>query len=106
MVSEYEIPLTIVMLKNSTLGMVRQWQKMFQDKKYSETSLQDNVNYLKLVEAYGIKGIESNSISELSHALAERDKAKPLFIQCNISIDENVIPIVPPGKAIYNLILE
>ena len=106
MVSEYQLPLTIVMMKNNTLGMVRQWQKMFQNKKYSETTLEDNVNYIKLLEAYGIKGIEVNSTQELKQALENRDKDKPLFVQCNISIDENVIPIVPPGKAIYNLILE
>jgi acetolactate synthase-1/2/3 large subunit len=106
MVSEYQLPLTIVMMKNNTLGMVRQWQKMFQDKKYSETTLEDNVNYIKLLEAYGIKGVEANSTNELQNALKNRDKDKPFFVQCNISIDENVIPIVPPGKAIYNLILE
>ncbi len=54
-VSYYNIPILVVLFNNQTLGMVRQWQKLFQNKRYAETCIDQNVNYVKLAEAFGIK---------------------------------------------------
>lgn len=102
--SAYDIPLVVVMFNNNALGMVRQWQKMFQEERYSETSIRNDVDYVKLVNAYNIEGFRVSSKEELKNALKNYDGKKSLFIECLISEDENVIPIVPPGKAIYDLI--
>lgn len=104
-VSKYNIPLTIILINNNALGMVRQWQKMFQDERYSETYLGDEVDYVKLAEAYYIKAFKVTTIDELNEALKSRDPFKPLLIECKISQNDDVLPIVPPGQSISNFIL-
>jgi acetolactate synthase-1/2/3 large subunit len=84
--------------------MVRQWQKMFQEERYSETCINNDVDYVKLSEAYNIKGFRVNNEEELKEALKSYDGKSSVFIECVIEKDENVIPIVPPGKPIYDLI--
>ncbi len=106
-ISRYDVPLLTVLFNNSCLGMVRQWQNMFQNKKYSETTLGNEVDYIKLVDAYGIKGHKVNSIEELKDAIEDFKKHnRATFIECIIDKDECVYPIVPPGKSIENLILK
>ncbi|OFI05537.1 acetolactate synthase large subunit [Clostridium acetireducens DSM 10703] len=105
-VSKYNIPITILLINNTVLGMVRQWQRMFFGGRYSET---DNnfVDYVKLVQAYGIEAHCANNMGELNEVLNKASLGeKPVFIQCNIDKDESVYPIVPPGKAIYNVLME
>ena len=106
-VAQYDIPLVILLMNNSALGMVRQWQRMFCDARYSETDVDDSVDYVKLVNAYGIEGHRVDSLDGLKEVL---DKAqfgkKPIFIECKISKNESVYPIVPPGKSIDELLLE
>ncbi len=104
-VAKYKIPLTIILINNNALGMVRQWQKMFQDERYAETCIDDEVDYVKLVQAYGIKGVKVESIKDLDDALKSKSSNEPLLIECKINKDENVLPIVPPGKSISNFIL-
>ena len=104
-IAAYNLPVTIILMNNNALGMVRQWQNMFQDKRYSETCIGDEVDYIKLVEAYNIKGIKVTSLKELNEALKSRNKDKALLIECKINKNENVLPIVPPGKSISNFIL-
>lgn len=104
-IAAYNLPITIILMNNNALGMVRQWQNMFQDKRYSETCVGDEVDYIKLVEAYDIKGVKVNSLEELNKVLKNRNKDKALLIECKINKDENVLPIVPPGKSISNFIL-
>ena len=106
-VAQYDIPLVILLMNNSALGMVRQWQRMFCNARYSETDVDDSVDYVKLVNAYGIEGHRVDSLDGLKEVL---DKAqfgkKPIFIECKISKNESVYPIVPPGKSIDELLLE
>jgi acetolactate synthase-1/2/3 large subunit len=102
--SGYGIPVLMVMFNNNALGMVRQWQKMFQEERYSETCINNDVDYVKLSEAYNIKGFRVNNEEELKEALKSYDGKSSVFIECLIEKDENVIPIVPPGKPIYDLI--
>lgn len=106
-VSKYNIPTVTLLLNNNTLGMVRQWQKMFQNRRYSETDIGDEVDYIKLAQAYGIKGYQAYTLSELNRCLDSIKNAKyPVLIECKIDKDKNVLPIVPPGKPIDALILE
>jgi acetolactate synthase-1/2/3 large subunit len=105
-IAKYKLPIKIVMLNNNTLGMVRQWQRMFSKARYSETDNYDDVNYEKLVDAYGIKGFKVESICELNKVLNETyNLNEPIFIECKIDHDCSVYPIVPPGRPIDELLL-
>lgn len=104
-VSTYNIPLVMVMMNNGVLGMVRQWQKMFQDERYAETTLSQDVDYVKLLAAYNIPAYRVRSIETLEHVLKLRDTSRPFFVECVIDQDEDVLPIVPPGKPIEEFIV-
>lgn len=104
-IHRYNIPITILMMNNKTLGMVRQWQRMFCGARYSETDMED-FNYVKLVEGYGIEAYKASSMEELKGILGKVEiGVKPLFIECQIDKEESVYPIVPPGKPIYNVVI-
>ncbi|SHH17408.1 biosynthetic-type acetolactate synthase large subunit [Tepidibacter thalassicus] len=104
-VAKYKIPITILLLNNQTLGMVRQWQRLFCNERYSQTDLDYEIDYSDLAKVYGIKGYTVNSMNELDDLLIKCELGKePLFIECKINKDEGVYPIVPPGKSIDNLI--
>jgi acetolactate synthase-1/2/3 large subunit len=105
-ISKYKLPIITVIMNNNTLGMVRQWQRMFSDERYCETDIGDEVNYVKLGEAYGIEGHRVTSIKELKNILETiKTEKKPMIIDCVIGKEEGVYPIVPPGKSIQELIL-
>ncbi|SHJ49326.1 biosynthetic-type acetolactate synthase large subunit [Tepidibacter formicigenes] len=104
-VAKYKIPITILLLNNQTLGMVRQWQRLFCDERYSQTDLDYEIDYSALAKVYGMKGYTIKSMDELNNLLSECEFGKePLFIECKINKDEGVYPIVPPGKSIDYLI--
>lgn len=105
-ISKYKLPIKIIMLNNNALGMVRQWQRMFSNARYSETDNYDDVNYQKLADAYGIRGYKAESMDELKHILSEtKDINEAIFIECKISPECSVYPIVPPGRPIDELLL-
>lgn len=105
-VAAYDVPVTIILMNNGALGMVRQWQKLFQQERYSETCIGDDVDYVKLVEAYGIKGFRVTNETELAWAMEWPDHgSKPVLIDCRIQKNEDVYPIVPPGRPISEFIL-
>lgn len=105
--AEYDIPVLILLFNNQALGMVRQWQKMFQKERYSETCITQNVSYTGLASAFGITGIRAENPAQLTAALKHPDLfKKPLLIEAVIDKDLNVLPIVPPGMPINDLILE
>lgn len=104
-VSSYNLPITIVLMNNESLGMVRQWQKLFNDKRYSETDNKARLDYLALSKAYDIKSIYVDSLESLDIALKTRkSQPGPFFIEVRIDKDEDVYPIVPPGKSIAEYI--
>ena len=106
-ISHYNLPVIIIVANNGTLGMVRQWQKMFYDKRYSATTLDRPPDFVKLADAFGIRGFraktEAEFVSAFDQALAER---KPALIDCYMDIDEMVFPMVPAGKPIDELLLD
>ncbi|QEK11628.1 biosynthetic-type acetolactate synthase large subunit [Crassaminicella thermophila] len=106
-VSKYNLPIITLLFNNQTLGMVRQWQKMFCNERYSETDITGEVDYMKLVEAYGLRGYRVDNIDDLENALNEAKRLrKPIVIECILSKDDCVFPMVPPGKPIHHIILE
>jgi acetolactate synthase-1/2/3 large subunit len=106
-ISKYKLPIVTVIMNNQALGLVRQWQKMFCHARYSQTDIEDEVNYVKLAQAYGIDGCRVTSMEELKSALEiVKSGTKPMLINCVIDKDEGVYPIVPPGKSIEDLVLE
>ncbi|HBG4072458.1 TPA: biosynthetic-type acetolactate synthase large subunit [Clostridioides difficile] len=103
-VANYNVPMLILLFNNRTLGMVRQWQKLFSNQRYSQTDINENVDYVKLVNAYNIDGYKVSNMEELGKALDMIDFNKPVFLQCDIDKDYDVYPIVAPNDALENLI--
>jgi acetolactate synthase-1/2/3 large subunit len=106
-ISHYNLPILVVVMNNGTLGMVRQWQKMFYKGRYSETTLDRPPDFVKLADAYGVRGFRAKNEGEfraaLESALSER---RPAVLECLLDMDEKVLPMVPSGKPIDELILE
>mgnify|MGYP001030767101 CR=1 FL=1 len=105
-ISKYKLPVKIVLFNNNALGMVRQWQRMFSNARYSETHNPDDVDYQKLAEAYGIKGFKAETMEELQEVLCDTDGLnEPILLECKVDRDCSVYPIVPPGRPIDELIM-
>jgi len=105
--AEYNIPVINVMLNNHFLGMVRQWQTFFYEKRYSETDLSYQPNWKMLVEACGGVGYDVTTKEEFDNALKDAIKQnKVAFINVAVDRFENVLPMVPAGGALYNMMLE
>lgn len=99
------IPTVTLVMDNRVLGMVRQWQCMFCDKRYSETDLGAVPDFAKLAEAYGAEGIRVESYSELESAIRRSVSAEmPVVIDVPVSQDEKVLPMVPPGKTLREVV--
>ncbi|MDR1245864.1 MAG: biosynthetic-type acetolactate synthase large subunit [Clostridiales Family XIII bacterium] len=102
-VSSQDLPIIVFVLKNNTLGMVRQWQKLFFSKRFSATDLPDVLDYRGLAESFGLFGRHVNDVNGLKNAVSEAlAQGCGAVIACEVFIDENVWPIVPPGDAINN----
>ena len=99
--ARYNIPVIQVVVNNHVLGMVRQWQTLFYGKRYSQTVLNDAVDFVKLAEAMGAEGIRVTKKEEVGPAL-ERAIAlgKPVVLDCIIDCDDKVFPMVPAGQSI------
>lgn len=106
-ISYYQIPVIIVIMNNSTLGMVRQWQTLFYDKRYSQTNLDRGPDFKKLAEAYGVDGYQVATKEDFDQAIRQAlQNRKPAVIDAKIDKDEFVLPMVAPGTAIQDLISE
>ena len=100
-IAHYDIPVIVVILNNGTLGMVRQWQKLFFDHRYSQTTLDRGPDFMKLAQAYGIGGERADNMADFAAAFARAYAAgKPCIIECVLDIDEMVAPMVAPGSPI------
>ncbi|KIM05502.1 MAG: acetolactate synthase catalytic subunit [Sulfurovum sp. AS07-7] len=105
--SEYKIPVINVILNNNFLGMVRQWQTFFYEKRYSETDLSFQPNFKALAEACGGIGYDVTTKAEFDEALLDAiKKDRVAFINVAVNRFENVLPMVPAGGALYNMMLE
>ena len=103
-VAQYKIPVKIAILNNMYLGMVRQWQELFFDHRYSFTEL-PSVDFVKIANAYGVEGVRVESVDEVMPALKESLAAEGAFvIDFRIEREDNVFPMVPAGAAINEMI--
>ena len=101
------LPITIVLLNNDVLGMVRQWQTIFYDSRYSQTVLDRKTDYPMLAKAFGAEGYSAANMEELQAALDAADKAEgTVLIECKIGKDERVLPMIPAGRSIKDVILK
>lgn len=99
--SRYHIPIIQVILNNKVLGMVRQWQTFFYEGRYSDTVLNDAVDFCKVAEGLGCKAVRVTKIEEVEKALLEADLYDgPFVIECMIQEDDKVFPMVAPGKGL------
>ena len=97
----HEVPVIEVVINNHVLGMVRQWQDLFYDERYSATVLRDAVDYVKLAEAMGAEGMRATTQEEFREAFAKAlASGRPVLIDCRIDCDDKVWPMVAPGAAI------
>lgn len=102
-----ELPLVVMIMNNGVLGMVRQWQSMFYGKRYSNTTLNRKTDFVKLAEAFGATGLRVTNITELNEALQKAFSLDtPVVIDCHINQDEMVLPMIPPGGSIDDIIVK
>ena len=105
--ARYHIPIVQVIINNHVLGMVRQWQNLFYEERYSHTILNDKVEFVKLAKSMGAIGIRVTTIEEFEAAFRKAIKMRePVVIDCQINEDEKVWPMVAPGEAISEAFTE
>jgi len=101
----YKVPVAILIMNNGVLGMVRQWQTLFFDGHYSNTVLDRQTDFVKLAEAFGAAGEKADSIQALDAALSRAFEYNgPYVIDCAIGKDEFVLPMLPPGGSMGDII--
>lgn len=99
-IKRYSLPVKIVVFDNQALGMVRQWQELFFEERYSETSLHDNPDFVLLSEAFGIPAIAVRHDDEIDAAIEKiMMEEGPMLVHVHIDPKENVWPLVPPGQS-------
>lgn len=102
-----KLPLVIILMNNNALGMVRQWQTMFYDSRYSQTTLNRQTDYVKVAEAFGVKGLHLTDKKDIGAVL---DKAfaqdGPVLVEVTVDSNEMVLPMIPPGGTIDDIILK
>lgn len=102
----YNLPVITVIMNNKVLGMVRQWQRCFYGKRFSETDPHRKTNFVKLAEGFGVKGYYAETIAQFKDAFAEALKANgPVWIECAIDKDERVLPMIPAGKTVNDIMM-
>jgi acetolactate synthase-1/2/3 large subunit len=106
-IKENNIPVIIAILNNNYLGMVRQWQELFFNKRYSATDLAKNPDFVKIANAYGIKGKKITKADDVAPAIKEAIKSnEPYVLDFMIDREENVFPMVPAGAPISRMLVD
>lgn len=102
--ASYNVPVIMIIMNNTVLGMVRQWQKIFYGNRFSDTDPHRATDFVKVAEAFGVKGMRINSNNEIDSVLSEALKEEgPVLIDCRISPDSNVLPMIPPGGSVADI---
>ena len=99
-----ELPIVIVILNNGALGLVRQWQNMFYEKRYSQTTLNRKTDFAALAKAFGAAGHTVGSLVQLKNVLENIPGKIPTVIDCRINMDEVVLPMIPPGGTVKDIV--
>ena len=99
-IKRYQLPVKIVVMDNQCLGMVRQWQELFLERRYSETDLYDNPDFVKVAEAFGIPAMQISHKDQVPEAIKRlHEDTGPLLVHILLDKEANVWPFVPPGKS-------
>lgn len=104
-IKQYQLPVTVVMFNNQTLGMVRQWQALFQEHRFSETAISDGVDMCAVMSGMGILSHRVHTPEELEAVLADQVVSGPRYIEIMMDQNAGVYPIVPPGKSLGDMII-
>ena len=104
---QYQVPVKILCLNNGYLGMVRQWQEFFYDRRYSMSTMDVQPDFIKLAEAYGHSGVRIERPADLEPALREviAQKDKTIFVDIITDPGENVYPMIPAGGGQAEMLL-
>jgi acetolactate synthase-1/2/3 large subunit len=103
----HKLPVKVIVMANRYLGMVRQWQELFFDNRLSGVELKGNPDFVKLAEAYGVKGLYLRDVKDIKKVLTEAiDHKGPVLIEADIIREHNVFPMIPAGKAANHMIIE
>ncbi|MCM3240808.1 acetolactate synthase large subunit [Heyndrickxia oleronia] len=104
-VKEHHLPIKVVIVNNYSLGMVRQWQETFYEERYSYSKIPVQPDFIKLAESYGIKGVRVTNEEEAARVFAEcLTDDSPVVIDCRVKQEENVYPMIAPGKGLHEMI--
>ena len=102
----YDLPVITVIFNNQVLGMVRQWQTAFYGKRYSSTDPHRKTDYVQLAKGFGLKGYHCENLAQFQEAFAQALKEhKPAWIECVIDTDEKVLPMIPAGGTVEDLMM-
>ena len=102
-----ELPITILLMNNHALGMVRQWQKLFYGRRFSQTNVRKKTDYVRFAESFGATGLVIEKDADIVPVLTTAFAAKtPVLVDCRISNDENVLPMIKPGATYDTIITE
>ena len=105
--ASYNLPVTVIVMNNQVLGMVRQWQKVFYGSRFSATDPHRPTDYVKLAEAFGLCGLRLERAEDTESVLREALSARrPVVVDCRISPDANVLPMIPPGGTADDIMME
>ncbi len=105
--ASYDLPVTVIVMNNQVLGMVRQWQKVFYGSRFSATDPHRPTDYVKLAQAFGLEGLRIRTAADLQPVLHDALTAgRPIVVDCRISPDANVLPMIPPGGTAEDIMLE
>ncbi len=103
---QYRLPVKIAILNNNFLGMVRQWQQMFFEKRYSQTCMELPIDFVKLAEAYGATGLQATKVADVEKTIKKAlETPGPVLMEFKVAREENVLPMVPAGKGINEMVL-
>ncbi len=103
--ASYELPIMVVVMNNQVLGMVRQWQKLFYGSRFSQTDPHRKTDFAALTKAFGVEGRTVVRDSQVEQTLKEAfDLKRPVVVDCRISPDDNVLPMIPPGGTVDQMI--
>ncbi|MGF9785982.1 acetolactate synthase large subunit [Bacillus velezensis] len=104
-IRQLNLPVKVVILNNECLGMVRQWQEIFYEERYSESKFSAQPDFVKLSEAYGIKGVRISSEEEAEEELKKAFSSKePAVIDVRVAKSEKVFPMIAPGKGLHEMV--
>ena len=105
--ASYNVPVKMFIMNNEVLGMVRQWQKLFYENRFSDTDPHRATDFVKVAEAFGVKGLRINTNDDIDAVLKEAFEFQgPVLVDCRISKDSNVLPMIPPGGTHTDIIEE